>query len=775
LPPVFVLNIGKNMAQFLYKKVKPTGQGGDYTSLESCLAANEQDLTGHGWFDIEIDGDWSGVADTTAASIDVYVTTTNDYINIYTTSTARHKGVYSSSYYRLEVDNPYGSVLSVSVANVNIIGLQVKNTRIYGNETDVSFYPRGLLKYNSVANLWVDSCIVLANDLAIESRDYGGFMLVTNTISKSIQSNAFDGFGSGNFHISGCIGISFKSTAMTGPSATYRSCYGYSRDSTAYASFGSITDCASDDATGSTGLQNVAYDTASGAYFTNVTANSEDFHITNTSSSLFRKGNGGGRFSNYTTKDMDGDTRTWWDIGVDYIVGSGPTTVKKTVTPAGQGGDFNTLNSAVAWFVTNYPNFVTSNIYGVIEIDGNWTGVVDSTAVSLSGITTSSNNYLHIYTTAAARHPGYWDSTKYSVQVSADASSIFYFNLSFVTVDGLQLRNTHPTNPFSASTCVSTSEEYTQGMRILKNCLCYAPANTIYIQYNTWFTCINNVFISRDGIAMRAYGQAAYFFNCIGVHTGSQSVNAAVDSSGYYTRFQNCYAANPNSATAAWGNNGGLTLTACASNDGSQSTTTVAYDTASGAYFTNIGTGTEDYHIKSSSGLKDIGKNLSNIFSVDIDGQTRVIPWDIGVDELIITRKYTKDALASLPSDAALPSIEFAATEYTNVETDDDSTYADQAGTGTEYMVQMYLKQSSIGKVPCIITWDGKCTLAPSSKTVYLQVYNRTDTTWETLDSNSVADANTEFALTGLVTGANINKYYDGSDKIVYRVYQQAS
>ena len=78
------------MAQFLYKTVKPSG--GDYTSLEACMNANEQDLTGDGWFDVEIDGTWSS-ADTTAVTIHNYTITSADYINIYTKAgTARHDG-----------------------------------------------------------------------------------------------------------------------------------------------------------------------------------------------------------------------------------------------------------------------------------------------------------------------------------------------------------------------------------------------------------------------------------------------------------------------------------------------------------------------------------------------------------------------------------------------------------------------------------------------------------------------------------------------------------
>ena len=57
-----------------------------------------------------------------------------------------------------------------------------------------------------------------------------------------------------------------------------------------------------------------------------------------------------------------------------------------------------------------------------------------------------------------------------------------------------------------------------------------------------------------------------------------------------------------------------------------------------------------------------------------------------------------------------------------------------------------------------------------STSTVYLQIYNRDTTTWETLNSNSTASVNTDFSLIGYV--ADLTNYKDASNVISCRIYQ---
>ena len=53
--------------------------------------------------------------------------------------------------------------------------------------------------------------------------------------------------------------------------------------------------------------------------------------------------------------------------------------------------------------------------------------------------------------------------------------------------------------------------------------------------------------------------------------------------------------------------------------------------------FVSTGVGTEDLHIQSGSAAEGQATNLSSIFTVDIDGGLRTIPWDIGADDISAT------------------------------------------------------------------------------------------------------------------------------------------
>ena len=122
----------------LKKTVKPAGQGGDYTTLEACLNANEQNLVAADkYFDVEIDGNWSGVIDTTPVVIHNYTTDAVHYINIYTTSSARHLNAWSTDYYILQVTAWYeAQTMTISSNYVRVAGLQIKrivNVGNYGN------------------------------------------------------------------------------------------------------------------------------------------------------------------------------------------------------------------------------------------------------------------------------------------------------------------------------------------------------------------------------------------------------------------------------------------------------------------------------------------------------------------------------------------------------------------------------------------------------------------------------------------------------------------
>ena len=69
------------------------------------------------------------------------------------------------------------------------------------------------------------------------------------------------------------------------------------------------------------------------------------------------------------------------------------------------------------------------------------------------------------------------------------------------------------------------------------------------------------------------------------------------------------------------------------------------------------------------------------------------------------------------------------------------------------------------------LIWNGQSNVAPSSYSVYLQIYNRTLDEWETLDTESSVAVNTDFDLTASIS-ASLSDYYDASSWIACRVYQ---
>ncbi len=76
-----------------------------------------------------------------------------------------------------------------------------------------------------------------------------------------------------------------------------------------------------------------------------------------------------------------------------------------------------------------------------IEIDGDWTGVTDTTAVTIDGWTTDEDHYIKVYTTTAARHDGKWNEGKYRLEKTATANGdqALVIAEEYVRVFGLQI------------------------------------------------------------------------------------------------------------------------------------------------------------------------------------------------------------------------------------------------------------------------------------------------------------------------------------------------
>ena len=325
-------------AQFLYKDVCLSGQGDDggdcdYTTLESCIVANQQDLTGDGWFDIEIKGEWA-TADTTQASVNNYITTVDDDVRMFTSGSARHSGVWSETAYRMEATSSPAIVFTIKYATMD--GFQIKRTASSGNgvgpvgvdrsEVGLNTFKNNIIRgdYSGSANYasGISTYNVNTKNYLVYNNIFYGFINSTNSLegyyknmntSHELYNNTFYG----NY-----VGI--KSLGFGGVTAknnlSYNNTTDYDGPFTA-----TSTHNASSDATAPE--YNTYYDNVT-ITFVNTESGTEDFHLVSGDTDAIDAGTALG--SPYNV-DIDGDSRpqgSAWDIGADEFIAAGGEAIR---------------------------------------------------------------------------------------------------------------------------------------------------------------------------------------------------------------------------------------------------------------------------------------------------------------------------------------------------------------------------------------------------------------------------------------------------------------
>lgn len=134
------------------------------------------------------------------------------------------------------------------------------------------------------------------------------------------------------------------------------------------------------------------------------------------------------------------------------------------------------------------------------------------------------------------------------------------------------------------------------------------------------------------------------------------------------------------------------------------------------------------------------------------------------------TKYYTREANASLPTTDGHLATKYSASEVTDVDTD-DNTRVDIDSVNGNYLIHQFEVKNANDTDNITISWNGQTLIAPSLKTVYLQIYNYNTASWETLDSDNTTAKNTDFDLSGSIT-SNQTYYYDASNYARVRVYQ---
>ncbi len=127
---------------------------------------------------------------------------------------------------------------------------------------------------------------------------------------------------------------------------------------------------------------------------------------------------------------------------------------------------------------------------------------------------------------------------------------------------------------------------------------------------------------------------------------------------------------------------------------------------------------------------------------------------------------YTRGDYVTLPTDDTDLETLYSAGDYTNVSAQ-DSVYVSQTATN-QFAVHQFKNYVSTNN--CRVTWVGKTSLAPSTASVFLQIYNRTTLTWVIIDSDGTSAVNTNFTLTAIIP--DLTDYKNAQNLISCRVHQ---
>ena len=140
-----------------------------------------------------------------------------------------------------------------------------------------------------------------------------------------------------------------------------------------------------------------------------------------------------------------------------------------------------------------------------------------------------------------------------------------------------------------------------------------------------------------------------------------------------------------------------------------------------------------------------------------------------GKSSILYSKDYSRDDLVSLPANDNNLTTPYTDSDVNNVATE-DSVFVDMEGSGFVLHQFKDLAPSNVGNitVQCILKSD----VAPSGKTVSLQIFNQNLQEWETKDFNDSANADTPFELSAEIT-VSVEDYYNEFNQTSWRVYQE--
>lgn len=132
---------------------------------------------------------------------------------------------------------------------------------------------------------------------------------------------------------------------------------------------------------------------------------------------------------------------------------------------------------------------------------------------------------------------------------------------------------------------------------------------------------------------------------------------------------------------------------------------------------------------------------------------------------------YTREQNGTLPSTK-----DDLSTRYTTIEEGEvylkDGRMVAIAGAASAYLMHLFKKANDNRKDRIKVRIDLQTSLAPTSSTVYLQMWNGRTNAWETMDSNALKLVNEDFSLYADVTDTEYYDFRENAGEVAVRVYQ---
>jgi len=630
------------MATEVVSVIDPGGTG-DYSSLSAWEADKAGDITaatGSDEIQIAKCQCTNGNADTTAVAFsNSWKTAATEYVKIWTdpAESYRHNGTYQTgNKYRLEGAGPLLDLGSSCPLNhLAVIGLQFACTgsssslqmiAIVGSGAGWTYVEQSIFKHSSsgtgnqaVNNNRSNKSLYASNNVIY---DYG-YGILNNSGTLRASNNTIHGCGRGIYK----------------PTDTDNSVYLYNN---------LVQDCAVQDFDNNgTDWEGEDYNVSSdgedisGAHSVTGDATfwdkaSDDFHLHHDDTVARAAGtdlSGDGNYPFWV--DVDGETRVAWDIGAD----ESPTDVESTIDPDGTG-DYTTL---AAWASDKADDLVAAHEIQIATCICSG-GTSDKTAVSLSaGWATDDKHFVKIWTNPAEsyRHNGtYQTGNKYRLEVSN--ADCFYIPSSspcnHIKLLGLQIQLT--TTWASSARGIALYGSAAGWAYVEQNVVvgdlgastnvnsgiwCGQPGATYYLSNNIVYDFAAGT-DATYGFNLRGTATVYYCFN----NTAHNCRNGFSTLALPVSTIKNCLAQDCSGAcfSANWDT---------ASHNCSDDSTEPGTNGRDGEV-AFADEGNDDFHLSAADTIaKGYGTDLSGDsnypLALDIDGDERSSPWDIGADE----------------------------------------------------------------------------------------------------------------------------------------------